>query len=37
MTDSLGQRRYRRSQIEVVANARLARWHDGLVVADDER
>jgi hypothetical protein len=36
-TDSLGQLRYRRIQIGVVANARLARWHDGLLAADDER
>ena len=36
-TDSLGQRRYRRTQIEVVANARLARWHDGLLTAHGER
>lgn len=35
-TDSLGQRRYRRTQIEVVANARLARWHDGLRAGADE-
>jgi Helix-turn-helix domain len=36
-TDSRGQRRYRKSQIEVVANARLARWHDGLLTAHGER
>ena len=28
-----GKRRYRRDQIQVVANARLARWHDGIGVS----
>ena len=34
-TDYLGRRRYRRQQIEVVAYARLARWHDGVQAGEE--